>query len=478
LRVKRALGLAVAVVAASSALACQGLIGLSDYSENGGDDASSQADGSMESSTDAYGNGDVGIQRDAHPDTDSGDAPSLTEGGLPDASDGGAAEDGGTEAGDATTVDVVDSGGPGDATTADVVDSGSTNGPDSGPACTTTCVGESSGAIAIHPNGKFVYAASGTSGLLTVLSVNTNGSLTQASGTGSAVAAGSFAEAVVIDPTGKFLYSVDSANTSLYAYTIGTNGLLTTVSGSPFTIGAACGFAHIDSAGANLYVSCRNSFNLYVFSIDPTSGALANTSGSPVDVGIIQSHGVGNEDFVVDPGGFFYLVNDNSGNPGNVFGVALSSPFSLASTLPGSPTASSGTNPTAAVESPISNRYLYVANPVSNDIAGFSVDRSSGALTALTSSPFGVSGINSGPHTSLVEDSSESVVAVACGNGVSVLTVGSSGGLSATSSQSGYVTGVAIDANTKFLYANESSSVQVFGLSAGMLTSLGTTGLK
>lgn len=71
---------------------------------------------------------------------------------------------------------------------------------------------------------------------------------------------------------------------------------------------------------------------------------------------------------------------------------------------------------------------------------------------------------------------SESILAVGSGSNITVLEVdGTSGSLTAKGTVSGGVTGMTIDASTKFLYANSGTSVQAYSIDTanGTLTAAG-----
>jgi 6-phosphogluconolactonase (cycloisomerase 2 family) len=126
------------------------------------------------------------------------------------------------------------------------------------------------GSLAIHPSGKFLY----TGDVTTVSEFEINAT------TGVLTAAGQFVAPPLgpgystISPNGKFFF-VSSNGPGVLVYTIDqTSGALTAVAGSPFNPSGAFGVA-VDPCSSFLYVS---SFGpgppLYVFSIDPNTGAI------------------------------------------------------------------------------------------------------------------------------------------------------------------------------------------------------------
>lgn len=336
----------------------------------------------------------------------------------------------------------------------------------------------SAGNLVIHPSGKLLFTHDSASQKIDTLSVAADNTLAIVSTMGGVHDGPLDVAALVIDPTGQFLYAPDAQSTSLYAYHVGASGTLTPVAGAPFTIGQQCLHAHVDAAGSVLYVSCRNSFTLYAFSIDPATGALTNVTGSPFDVGVIQNVGVGNEDIALDPlGRFFYIVNDGSGNEGSIFGLPFSFDGGLPEAgLPGSPVDSQGVNPTSATAD-VTGHFLYVSNLVSGTVAGFSIDQTTGALVSVAGSPFNVPWTRE--TTLLTADLSGALVVAGSASGLALFltNTGSGGLLPGAAADAGIVmnvAGLAIDPNSQFLYVSTASTVSAYALdpSAGTVTAV------
>jgi 6-phosphogluconolactonase (cycloisomerase 2 family) len=137
------------------------------------------------------------------------------------------------------------------------------------------------GALAFHPNGKFVYGASGlVSGF--VIDVD-SGALSALAG--SVVDGGGsdpMAIDLAIDPSGRFAYAVRSATGALYAYTIDPDsGALALIDGSPYDGGDSAYSVAVDVDGRFVYVGNDDSDQMSVYAIDPTSGRLTAIQGSP-----------------------------------------------------------------------------------------------------------------------------------------------------------------------------------------------------
>jgi 6-phosphogluconolactonase (cycloisomerase 2 family) len=187
----------------------------------------------------------------------------------------------------------------------------------------------------------------------------------------------------------KFLFTVGDADVGAYTVDAKT-GAITVVTGSPFASGIGCpDLAAADPKGTLLFVpdACNN--NVAVFTIDSKTGALAAATGSPFDAGI----GVNVEQPVVDPSGkFLYVPADG----GEIVGFKIGTGGALTA-ITGSPFAAAGSNETAVIHP--NGKFLYLAD--GNNVGGlpgpsisaFSIDATSGALTPVTGSPFGLADV-------------------------------------------------------------------------------------
>jgi uncharacterized repeat protein (TIGR01451 family) len=165
----------------------------------------------------------------------------------------------------------------------------------------------------VHPGGRFLYVTdlTDTGGNVMVFSVNsTTGALSRVSG--SPFAACLFCQALVIDPQGRFLYG--SSGTGSYIAGAAINpatGVPSPLSGSPFsTAGLSPGSLAMSPTGKLLFagnqVPSNQPGSVSVFTIDPSTGALAIAPGSPVAVG------TGSTTVAADPSGELLYVTDSS----------------------------------------------------------------------------------------------------------------------------------------------------------------------
>lgn len=148
---------------------------------------------------------------------------------------------------------------------------------------------------------------------------------------GQSIATGSVPSAIVMSPSADALFVANAGSNSISSYTINSGGSLTAASGTAPTGKIPTGLA-IDPGGKFLFVANQLSSDISVFSINGTS--LTQVPGSP---------------FTTIPAGYSYP---------------------------------NGTLP-AAVAVSKTGKFLYVANQLANFVSAFSVNSTTGALTAL-----------------------------------------------------------------------------------------------
>jgi lactonase family protein with 7-bladed beta-propeller/IPT/TIG domain-containing protein len=268
--------------------------------------------------------------------------------------------------------------------------------------------------VVVDSTGKFLYTAetgvsnSGTDfDSISEFSIDATGALTPFSQTGCVIAGASLlgdgsARAVVASPAG-FIFTVnDAVLTSACSYSISTGGALQPVAGSPFPLSIVPSdvpFAlAIDPFGKFLYTVNQNSITGRVdisgMSISPGSGALTAIPGSPFFSQ--QVGGTGNS-LAPDPlGRFIYILAG-----GNISGYSINPTNGVLSLLAGFPlTASQEIGSTSMAVDP-SGKFLYIASSVSQPaigsgppvVYGYAINQTTGALTAIPSSPFSIGGI-------------------------------------------------------------------------------------
>jgi 6-phosphogluconolactonase (cycloisomerase 2 family) len=246
--------------------------------------------------------------------------------------------------------------------------------------------GDGPASIIVTPNGKFAYVANFFGGQNNVSGYRIDprtGALTAIPG--SPFPAGSVPFSVAVAPNGKFAYVANQGSNNVSGYAIDRKtGALTAIAGSPFPAGSTPFSVAVDRSGSFAYTANFGSNNVSGYTIDPSTGALtpiAASSGNPFPAGSAPVS------VAVDPSGkFAYVANFGSNN---VSGYTID-PSTGALT----PIAASSGNPFPAGSGPFSvavdpsGTFAYVANNGSNNVSGYRIDPKTGALTAITGAPF------------------------------------------------------------------------------------------
>ena len=247
--------------------------------------------------------------------------------------------------------------------------------------------------LAVSPNGKFVYTANrDNSNTVGEFSINLATGVPTSVGTAPS---GSSPLGVVVDPSGRFVYTSGINTNSVFAYKINPQtGVLTTVKGSPFAgVGSPSGLA-VDPTGRYLMAAeacCANTAGIFVYVINPKTGALKAVAGSPF---LPPANTAEPGAVTVDPTGrFVYVTNNGSfGNTGITAYTIAAANGKLQLTgglLPGS-----NTSP-AIVATDVVGKYVYMTETATTTSA-FTIDNATGALTKMSGSPFVGTGLMQG----------------------------------------------------------------------------------
>jgi 6-phosphogluconolactonase len=150
--------------------------------------------------------------------------------------------------------------------------------------------------LAFHPNGKFVYVMTEMADSVLAFGYDGKGG-TRAIRTISAVPADftglkSGAE-IAVHPNGRFLYASNRNHNSIGIFTIDSNGA-PTAAGNVSTQGKTPRFFELDPTGGYLIAANQDSANLVVFKIDQKTGGLTPTGdalelASPVCVAFVRA---------------------------------------------------------------------------------------------------------------------------------------------------------------------------------------------
>ena len=246
--------------------------------------------------------------------------------------------------------------------------------------------------VTANPAGTFAYAVNQNSNNVSAYSVNAaTGTLTPVPGSPFATG-GSVPVFVTVNATGTFAYVANSASGDVTVFSIDpTTGALGTVAGSPFAAGTVPISIAINPAGTFAYVANKNSNDISAYAIDPTTGALTPVPGSP----FANSAGFGSiQSITVNAAGTF-AYGANGWGP--VSGFSIDPTSGALTAVPGSPFASTAGGATWVEVNP-AGTFAYLATGNGGYVLTFSIDPTSGALTQVTGGSCGahsgVPGVN------------------------------------------------------------------------------------
>jgi 6-phosphogluconolactonase (cycloisomerase 2 family) len=256
--------------------------------------------------------------------------------------------------------------------------------------------------------------------------------------TGSPIAAGNEPIAIALAPNGKFVYVINYGDSTLSAYTVNAvTGALSAVSGAPYTLNGAPLSIAITPSGDLVFVVTSASNNVTSFNINPTTGALTPTIAGSFSVGAgaasvaiypsgdfayilgseITAYTIdaatgslaaitngsipgGSVAYVFDPiGGFMYVSSTLAG----IYAYTVDTTTGLLTAVSGSPYTALEF-PTWSAVSP-NGQYLYVPSQGANSVMGFAVNSSTGQLAPLNESPFGSGSPGAMPQAAAMDPS-------------------------------------------------------------------------
>jgi 6-phosphogluconolactonase (cycloisomerase 2 family) len=285
-------------------------------------------------------------------------------------------------------------------------------------------------------------------------------------------------------PTANFLFVNNQAATgnSIAGYSVAMDGTLTSLGGSPVATGglganAACSSVNrlALSAGNNLlFVSNGGDQTISAFLIDPASGALTASAGSPFASGLTLDSCSGIS-LSATPDGRFLMASSN--------GQIKTFSIAAGGTLTALSTAVNPVVPNASMKITANGQLLAVSNGASVSVFSINPD---GSLTAVAGSPFAEAGTGSlaGLDFSSTSGLLFGAEASATAAFADAWTIGTSGVLSSVAGSPFSTTAinsnvVLLSPNDSFLFASNqgSNSVSSYGVNAGgSLSSIGTFG--
>lgn len=248
-------------------------------------------------------------------------------------------------------------------------------------------VGSSPFGLAIHPSNQFAYVSNQGENTISLLQIDaTSGSLKEVLPRTTAL--GQAPGPMLMDPGGKFLFVADQGTNDISVFSVGSSGALSPVTqpnGSlTIPVGSIPTTMSMPNSGNLLLVSVPTFSAVYAFTV--SAGSLTLAPGSPVfvaeGVSSVTASPTGNYVFAPNPGS--NTITGYSVHPGaaNLLQILPSSPF--ANICGVSTTSSTCSSPVGAAVDP-SGSYLYVANYDSTDVSQYTINRSTGFITPITS---------------------------------------------------------------------------------------------
>jgi 6-phosphogluconolactonase (cycloisomerase 2 family) len=317
--------------------------------------------------------------------------------------------------------------------------------------------------------GRFAYV--GGDGILCYAVDAVTGALTALAGSpcDSGYRAG-----VAVDSSGTFAYATLDASNEVTAYTIdGSTGNLTAIAGSQLNGGGVNPVdITVDPTGQFVYMANYGG-GISAFTINSVTGGLTAVPGSPFPTAppIIAGQVPGVNSVTVDPTGKFVYAAINQGN--DISAYTIDSSTGALTAVAGSPFVAGSLPVTVRVDP--SGRYAYAANYDSNSISAYLINSSTGALTPIAGSPFPSGG---GPGSLAINTSGQFLyVANGNSNDISAYSINKSTGaltpLSGSPFASGaYPGGVSVHPSGKFLYVTTAGTISGYSIdsTSGALT--------
>lgn len=234
--------------------------------------------------------------------------------------------------------------------------------------------GNSPSSVVVHPSNQFLYVANAADSTISLFNINSStGALTEVlPRTGTDLSPGY----MTMDSAGSFLFVANQTANDVSMFQIGTAGALTLV--SSVTVGASPAGLVMSSAGF-LYVPLPSFNTIAVLSVGSSSLQFVGS--------YLVNTGVGG--IAVDPGAKFLYATNPSAN--TVSGFAIQPGGALTAVL--GLTVATGVRP-AAVAVNLAGTALYVANSGASDVSQFTIDATTGVLTAFTTTPTVTAGTN------------------------------------------------------------------------------------
>jgi len=340
-------------------------------------------------------------------------------------------------------------------------------------------IGSTPRGFSIDASGRFAYAVASGSGELFTYSIDqTTGALTEVPNSRATI--GTSFGGLALERNGRFVYSFNSAAGTISAFAINaTTGVPTQITGSPFAGGTNVALLGVHPNGRFIYArrgpQTQDTANgVAAFAINETTGALSEIAGSPFDTSANPLA------IAFDPTGRnmyagHLLVQDTP--EFNVRAYSVNSSTGALTAITGSPFASPAFPASLDVDS--TGKYLYVANTQSNQLTAYGIDKSDGSLSQLAGSPINVgvtpTVVAAEEDTTPLTLSSKFVYVTDPAGSVRSFNIATDGTLSAGASVTATTPlGITLDPQGRYAYVADSSAsaVRIYAVngSTGALT--------
>jgi 6-phosphogluconolactonase len=204
--------------------------------------------------------------------------------------------------------------------------------------------------------------------------------------------------AVNVLPSGNFVYvsAYDSTVTTnvgdhvgyIFGFAVGSGGVLTPLAGSPYTVGAQLSAIASDPSSTYLYATDFQSASVLGFTVAANGSLTAMTSGTNGTNAFPSGNGPSG--IVVNPNSpaypFVYVANsvDSTVTAYSMSNGALTRVGNASS----GGTFATGSQPVAIGVDPSTNRFVFTANFLDDNVSGFTLDTTDGSLLVSQNSPF------------------------------------------------------------------------------------------
>jgi 6-phosphogluconolactonase (cycloisomerase 2 family) len=238
--------------------------------------------------------------------------------------------------------------------------------------------GTGAGAIpAFSPDGKYLYVMDQTANMVSGYAIDpTSGALSALPG--GAVGTGATPDWIAFTPDGKYAYVANSGEDTISAYSV-SSGVLTPLATPTFATDEHPQDLTIDASGTHLYApvakgSSPGAVDWFPINADGTLGARASIPAGVKPVFLD-----------IDPAAAYAYVASSAG--AEVYGYSIDATSGALAALADSPfSTGAGSLPQFITIDP-SGKFGYTANEGTANISGFAIDPTTGTLTAVPSSP-------------------------------------------------------------------------------------------